>query len=74
MVSMDTYFAGDRRHLPSPGNDADPSILEGETSEHGAPYKFAGWEVGRINLGTQQAGPIRSRSKQLANLGVALGG
>ena len=42
MVSMDTYFAEVRRHLPSPGNYTDPSKLEGEASEHGALYQLAG--------------------------------
>ena len=54
----DTYLRRVRRHLSSPGNGADPSRLESEACEHGAPSLLTGFGFSRINLGTQPAGPI----------------
>ena len=62
------------RHLSSPGKDGDLARLEVEESERGAPSSLAGrWgRSHQVGYATDRA--IQSRSIQLANLGVALGG
>ena len=73
-LSMGIYIRRVRRHISSLGIDADTSSLESEASEHGAPSLLAGLG-GKSNHAVNAAGrAIQSRSKQLANLGVALGG
>ena len=61
-----------KRHLSSPGYDGDLARLEVEASERGASSTcYAGDLSHSVGYAADKA--IQSRSKQPANLGVALG-